>query len=181
MKKIKQASIYVLGLVLAVSLLPLSSYAQTAADQTITESRCATAQAKIATRITAISTLQTERATKYATITDRINTFITSATLAKYTNVSKLTDARNSVTRAMSDFTTQATVYKTALQKAESTTCGNNGGEFVTALMSARTELVTLRTDSVAVKSAVTKQAVPALREYATWLKTNSSAAKENQ
>ena len=181
MKKIKQASIYVLGLALAVSIFPLSTYAETTTEQTVTEARCTLAEKNITAHITNITKEQTERSAKYAAITTRINTLVTSATAANYPNVSKLTAARDSVTSAINTFTAQATTYKTALETAQTTTCGNNGGKFVDALKAVRTELVTLRTDSIAVKTAVTQQAVPALHDYATWLKTNPTTAKESQ
>ncbi len=181
MKKIKQASIYVLGLALVAALVPVSSYAQSAAETTVTEARCAIAETKIAARITELSSLQTDRTTKYTNISNKLNAFISSATTAGYPNVSKITTARDDVTKAISTYNAQVTVYQTALQTAQSTTCGNNGGEFVKALKTARTELATLRTDSLAVKTAIVKEAVPALHDYATWLKSNSTTAKGNQ
>jgi hypothetical protein len=180
-KKIKQASIYVLGLALTVALVPVSSYAESAAQETVTEARCALAETKIATRITALSTAQTDHNDKYTKISNKLTAFISTATTANYPNVSKITTARDDVTKAISAYNAQVTVYQDALQTAQTTTCGNNGGEFVKALKTARTELVTLRTDSLAVKTAIVKEAVPALHDYATWLKTNSTTAKGNQ
>ncbi|MDB5180711.1 MAG: hypothetical protein JWO54_471 [Candidatus Saccharibacteria bacterium] len=181
MSKIKQAGIFVLGLALSFALIPVSTYAQTAIQPPVTEARCTIARERITTHIANITTLQTDRATLQTSITNRINAYITTATDAGYPDISELTTARDSVTKAISTYTIQAAAYKTALNKVESTPCGEGTGEFVIAVNSARTELINLRTKSAAVKTAVKQEAVPALYDYAAWLKTATSDTKENQ
>ena len=175
MNKMKRTGISVLGLALVISLIPVASYAQTATEEPVNSEGCIMAKARIATHATAVTTLQTERTAKYATIKSKVDTFVSSATEANYTDIAKLTAARDTVTTAISDYATQAKVYATTLEKAQAAPCGEGTGEFISALAIARAELKTLRTDGLAVKTAAKQNAVPALREYATWLKANAT------
>lgn len=177
----KRIAISTLGLALVISLVPVTSYAQTTTERSVATQRCTMAKQKIATHTAAIAATQANHATKYTTIQQRVDTLVSSAVKANYTAIEKLTAARNSVTKAITDYTTQATVYTTALATAQSAACGEGTGEFMSALATARTELKALRVSSAAVKTVVKQNAIPALRDYATWLKTNADSTQENQ
>jgi len=179
--RIKRTSISVLGFALVISLIPLTTHAQTATEQPVAENRCSIAKQKIATHAAAVTTAQTEHTAQYAAIKSKIDTLVSSATEAKYDAVDKLTIARDSVTKAISDYAYQAKIYNTSLVTAQSAVCGEGAGEFVSALATARIELASLRTNSTAVKAAVKENAVPALRDYAAWLKQNTVTTQGNE
>ena len=179
MMKMKKTSMLVLGLALVIALLPVSSYAQSTTEEPVSEEGCTMAKAKIATHATAATAAQTDHVKKYAAIKDSIDTLVSSATAAEYTDVATLTAARDNVTIAINSYSTQAKVYSTALEKAQSAVCGEEAGQFTDALATARTELVKTRTTSTAVKTSVTKSAVPALKAYASWLKASTETAQE--
>ena len=177
--KMKKTSMLVLGLALIVALLPVSSYAQSTTEEPVNEEGCTMAKAKIATHATAATSAQADHAKKYANLKDTIDTFVSSATDAKYTDIATLTAARDNVTIAISNYTSQAKVYSTALEKAQSSVCGEEAGQFTDALATARKELTAVRSSSLAVKTTVTKSAVPALRDYASWLKASTDTTQE--
>ncbi|MFZ1302211.1 MAG: hypothetical protein WAQ27_06600 [Candidatus Microsaccharimonas sp.] len=176
MKKIKQAGIYTIALAFALSILPVTSYAQSS-----TEARCTVAIEKITARVAAVTKLQTERTAKYEVIKTQVDAFISKATAAQYPNVAELTTAREAVKLKVDDYAAQGEVYKKALETIQATPCGDASGDFIGAILAARTELVTLREDNLAVKQSIKQEAVPALRNYAAWLKTNSTEVKENE
>ena len=179
MMKIKKTSMLVLGLALIVALLPVSSYAQTPTQEPISEEGCTTAKAKIATHATAVNAAQTDHIKKYTSLKDSIDTIVSSATTAEYTDVATLTAARDNVTIAINNYTTQAKAYSIALEKAQASVCGEEAGQFTDTLATARTELTATRNSSLAVKNVVTKTAVPALQDYARWLKASTDTAQE--
>jgi len=177
----KRIGMSTLGLALVISLVPVTTYAQTTTERSVATQRCTMAKQKIATHTAAIAAAQADHATKYATIQQRVDALVSSAAKANYTGIDKLTTARDSVAKAITSYTTQASVYTTALATAQSAACGEGTGEFMSALATARTELKTLRASGAAVKTAVKQNAVPALRDYATWLKTTTSSTQEQQ
>ena len=180
MGKMKHAGMFILGLAVVGSLVPATVFAQTTTSPpaSTTDARCTVAKERIAVLAPKVSTLQTERTNQYTSINDRVSRFITSSTAAKYTDVAKLTTAHDSVKQSIEAYSTQASKYKGALEKVQSIPC-TQMNEFTVALTTARSELTKLRTSNTAVKTAIKQQAVPALQNYATWLKTNT--AKESQ
>jgi len=171
----KRTSLLVLGLAFAIALLPASTYAVTLTNEPAPKTDCTIAKKRIATHTTAVLALQADHNAKYTTMKGRVDTLISTATAAKYTGISKLTAARDSISTALSAYTAQTEVYKTALETAQAAPCGEGTGEFIDALTAARTELKTLRDDGLSVKLAFKQNAAPALREYATWLKDNTN------
>jgi hypothetical protein len=169
----KRVSGFVLSLAFVVVLIPTSTYAQVTTQQSVTDVQCVKAKEKIASHKASIASLQTERTAVHTRITNTINTYLSTASDAEYTGIAALTSARDGVTKAISTYTAQVSVYTVALEKAQAAGCSDGASEFTTALNTARTELVTLRSNSIAVKIAVKEGAVPALQNYAAWLKTN--------
>ena len=176
----KHAGIFVLGLAVVGSLVPATVFAQTTTTPPVAtaDARCTTAKERIAPLIAKVSTLQTERTNQYTSINDRVNRFTTSSIAAKYSDAAKLTSAHDSVKQSIEAYSVQATRYKASLDKAQSIPC-TQMNEFTATLTNARSELVKLRNSNTAVKTAIKEQAVPALQNYATWLKTNT--AKETE
>jgi len=179
--KMKRTSTLVLVMAFVVALFPVSTYAQTATETPTSDEACATAKKRISTHASAISVVYTDHSAKYATMKGRIDTLVSSATKTAYTDISSLTAARDTVSTALSAYNTQSTVYTAALETAQAATCGEEQGEFTPALTAARTELVTLRDDAAAVKASIIQNAAPALRNYATWLKANTTTTEEKQ
>jgi len=179
--KMKKTSMFVLGLALVIAIIPVSSYAQTPTEEPISEEGCTMAKQKIATHATAATAAQTDHVAKYTRLKSDIDTLVSSATAAKYPDIETLVSARDNVTIAINTYTAQAKTYATSLEKAQSAVCGEEAGQFTEALATARIELTTTRNGSLAVKTAVTKSAVPALRDYASWLKASSATAQEKQ
>ena len=178
MKKIKLASISVLGLALAVSLIPISAFAQTPAQQAEAEARCTTAKTKLAAKITSVTTLQTERTNQYTSINERVNRLVVSSAEANYLDTQKLTTAHDAVKKSIDAYSAQATAYKTSLEKTQAVPCTQTT-EFTRALTVSRAELVKLRTANTSVKTSIKQDAVPAMQNYAAWLKTNTAKVNE--
>jgi len=179
--KIKKTSLFILSLALVVALLPVSSYAQTPTEEPVSEEGCTMAKAKVATHATAAAAAQTDHTAKYTRLKSDIDTLVSSATAAKYPDVETLTAARDNAAIAMNTYTSQAKKYATTLEKVQNAACGEEAGQFTQTLATARTELALTRTGSLAVKSAVTKSVVPALRDYASWLKASADTTQEKQ
>jgi hypothetical protein len=172
---LKLSGIYILALSVAVALIPTSTYAQTAVQEPVTEAKCVQAKTKIAAHKAVITTIQSERTPVQAVLKNRIDAFIVTSNEVKYDKAAALTASRDAVSKAISTYTAQSAVYKTSLDTLEATKCTEGTGEFTIALTAARAELVKLRTASEAVKTALNSEAVPALRNYATWLKTSAT------
>jgi hypothetical protein len=177
--KMKKTSMLVLGLALVIALIPVSSYAQSTTEEPVSEEGCTMAKAKIATHTTAASAAQTEHIKKYAGLKDTMDTLVSSATIAKYSDVATLTAARDKLAIAIDTYTSTAKTYSTTLEKIQTSVCGEEAGQFTDVLATARTELTVVRNSSLAVKTSVAQSAVPALRDYASWLKANIDTAQE--
>lgn len=177
----KRTSTLVLVMAFVIALLPVSTYAQTATETPTSDDACAAAKKRIGTHASAISVLYTDHSAKYTTMKGRIDTLVSSATKTAYTDISSLTAARDTVTTALSAYNTQSAVYTTALETAQAAPCGEEQGEFTAALIVARTELVTLRDNAATVKASIKQNTAPALRNYATWLKANTTTTEEKQ
>jgi hypothetical protein len=179
--KMKKTSIFVLGLALVIALLPVSSYAQTPTEEPISEEGCTMAKQKIALHSTAATTAQNDHTAKFTRLKSDIDTLVSSATAAKYPDIDTLATARDNVTIAMNTYTAQAKTYAMTLDKTQKAVCGEEAGQFTDTLATARTELIAIRNSSLAIKTAVTKSVVPALRDYASWLKASSDTTQEKQ
>lgn len=184
-----RTSVFVLGLAFVIALLPVSTYAQTVtnepatnepnSNQGITNRACTVAKQRIATRASNTATILTDHSAKYTTMKGRVDTLISTAIKAEYSDASTLTAARNSVTSALSGYNAQVKVFIASLEVAQLAPCGEEEGEFTSALNTARTELTTLRETALTVKAAIKQNAVPALRDYATWLKASANITQE--
>ena len=175
----KQNAILIVGLAFVIALLPVSTYAQNASENDASNAICNTAKKRVASHAAAISKLQADHSAKYAALKGRVDTLITSATAAQYTGIDKLTAARDSVATSLAAFEAQAKLYKTALDATQVPACGEQTGDFLSAVEAARVELTSLRSSGLAVKMTIKQNAVPALREYATWLKDNKTTSQE--
>lgn len=184
----KRTSTLVLVMALVIALIPVPSYAQSTTDEptttdattSTTADACALAKKRVAAHATAISALQTDHSAKYATMKARVNTLLATATRAKYTDVTSLTAARDTITTALSAYNAQAKVYEASLEVTQAAPCGEEAGEFTPALTISRAELVTLRNTALAVKASFKQTTVPALRDYANWLKATANTTQEN-
>jgi hypothetical protein len=176
--KLKLSGIFILALSVGVALIPSSAYAQTAVQEPVTEARCLQAKTRITAHKAVITTIQSERAPVQTVLKNRIDAFILTSNEVKYDKAVSLATARDEVSKAISTYNAQSTLYKTSLDTLEATKCAEGTGEFTIALTAARAELVKLRTASEAVKTSLTSEAVPALRSYATWLKTSTTTER---
>lgn len=175
MKKILTGGLVLLALT-ATSLFPLSSvYAQTVASES---ARCKIATSRLDLRITNVEKVKTTQSALYNETKSKVDTFVTSATDAGY-DVAKLTTARDSVKTKIDTYIEKATAYSAALTTAKSLTCGESDGAFTTAVASARTALVATRTAAIDVRTTFKQQVVPALNDYAAWLKLQKANTTE--
>jgi hypothetical protein len=182
--KVIKSSMAILVLAVAVALIPSSTYAQNAPVAPalpLTEASCMSAKTKITAHKAAILATQSERLPMQTTVKNRIDAFIVSASDAKYTGVGSITDAQDTLSKALGAYATQTTAYVAALDAVIAASCADGAGAYQTALTTARTELTQLRADSLAIKTTITKTTTPALREYASWLKDSGSTVKETQ
>ena len=69
-------------------------------------------------------------------------------------------------------------VIETSLEKTQAVPCTQTT-EFARALTVSRAELVKLRTANTSVKTSIKQDAVPAMQNYAAWLKTNTAKVNE--
>jgi len=178
--KLKRASTYLISLALVIALLPLSTHAQTPPEEPVADEGCTVAKQRITTHAVAAAAALADHSAKYTDMKNRIDTVVLSATEAKYIDIKKLTTTRDTVTASLGAYTAQAKVYATALETAQAAECGDDVDQFTDSLKLARTELATLRNQSLTVKTAVKQSAAPALRSYATWLKANTNTIQEN-
>ncbi len=135
--------------------------------------RCTTAEGRIKKQLSTIQTVREARAKVYQNTLEKAKKIISSAKEKTY-DTTKLDAALLSAQTAYDNFITTSTNYETALTSTQTYACGNSEGQFVNALTTARTELTTLRTSAMTLKSTIREKLVPALKEYATWLRAQS-------
>jgi len=134
------------------------------------------AKTKIAAHKAVITTIQSERTPVQTVLKNRIDAFIVTSGEVKYDKAAALAASRDAVSKAISTYNAQSTVYKKSLDTLEAAKCTEGAGEYTIALTASRAELVKLRTASEGVKTTLKSETVPALRNYATWLKTSTTS-----
>lgn len=136
--------------------------------------RCTTAETRIKKQLTTIQTVREARSKVYKNTLERVEKVIASAKERTY-DTTKLDAALVAAQTAYDSFVTNSTNYETALTSTQTYACGNSEGQFANALATARTELTTLRTSAATLRSTIREQLVPAVKEYAVWLKAQAS------
>ena len=179
----KQASIFVFGLTFAFATIPTISYAQTApgATRIVSEQECTIAKETITSNAETSTALKVKRSVQYDAIKEQLYKVQLSATKAQYIKLDALLTARDTLTAKLGAYNAQAQVYETALKATLAAPCSEDSSQFANAVISARTELVTLRESAVAVKAAVKENALPALKEYAKWLGANAPSTNSTE
>lgn len=156
------------------ALAQSTSVAQPAAG-----AQCAVAENNLKLRLSTIQTLRETRTEVYQTILDKADDIIKSAK-DNGASTTKLTAAKTSVQSAFTTDSTNATNYETSLRSAQDYACNENDNQFTNALVTARTELTSLRASSSTLKAAVLDQLVPAIKDYAKSLTPSTSSTESN-
>lgn len=172
---------FIMVTVIAITVVTATLFTGTSTSaQTVTESaRCSVAQARIATQLARVEATKTTQIKAYNDVKARIDTLLSNAVAASYTNIAALTAARDAVQAKIVTYTEKATAYSTALGAAQSLTCGKAEGDFAKAIISSRAALLEVRTASLDVRTTLRNEAIPALRDYAAWLKERSTTTEE--
>lgn len=174
MKLSIRLSIVALIAVIGGVLVATPTLAQSAAERSV---RCTVSQVRLNTRITQVDTVRSAQATAYANLLSRIDRLIASAEARGYT-VIDLMSARDAVQEKVDVFTAKAEAFSNNLMTAKNLTCGESDGEYVAALSAARVSLVEVRTAALDVRVTFRELLIPALKEYATWLKERTAAQR---
>jgi hypothetical protein len=159
---------------------PLAS-AQTPSLTTRSQSvRCNIAQARLNTRITRVDTVKQLQSKKYTALQTRIDTLVTEAQATEYDTAAHKA-AQSAITDKINAYTTAAAAFTTALLATKNLSCGESDGAFATSVLASREALIKTRQAAQEVRKAFREEAIPALKDYAAWLKDNSNTPGEAQ
>jgi hypothetical protein len=177
-KKIVSAGL----LIIAVSMVGILLAPTLQAQTTPTSAQCAIAQARLTTRITKVDTVHAAQTNVYTNLQTRLETIITSATEAGYDEdgIAALTLAQTTVNTKIEAYTTAADAYTAALEAAKGKDCSTTVAEFRTAVIEARAARASLLTAATDVRASFRSDVIPALKDYAAWLKEQSDTTEGN-
>ncbi len=173
----KRIILSALALVFGLSLIITPSATRA---QAVQSARCTMAKDRLEQRVTRVETAITSRTEQYTALRSRVETLLTSATSAGY-DVTALTAARDAVQADIATFTEKATAYTAALTAANGLACGDNDGAFVEGMVMARTALRELRAAMSDVATSLRSEAIPAIKDYAAWLRGQATDNTEGQ
>lgn len=181
MKKTNRIGLIIATMVFAgIMGAPMASAQTTTPTQRNQSIRCSIAQARLNTRITRVDGVKQTHTERYNTLKMRFDAVITSAEESEY-DTTALKTAQAAVADKITVFTTAAVAYNTALLATKNLSCGESDGAFATSLLASREALVDVRSASIDVRQTFREQAIPALKDYATWLKDKSNTQGEAQ
>ena len=136
--------------------------------------RCTIAQGRLNLLITKIETTKSDQTTTFKKIQERISATTVSAAQAGFDTMS-LGSASTDVSAKVTAYTAMTSEYATSLMATKNLSCGESDAEFNTSLTASRAALTKTREASLAVRTAISKSAIPALKEYAAWLSAQTS------
>jgi hypothetical protein len=156
---------------------PLVS-AQTTPTERSQSVRCSIAQARLNTRITRVDAVKQTHTETYTALQTRFDAVVTAAGETEYDTV-ELEAAQAAITAKITTFTTAASAYTTALLATKNLSCGESDGAFATSVLASREALMEVRLASLDVRQTFREQAIPALKDYAAWLKDDTNTQDE--
>lgn len=174
MKKLISISLVLIAIIVG-GVLGVQTVSAQSNNQT---ERCSTAQGRLNTRITRVNTIKDSHTTAYNNLNAKVTRILTSAETNHY-DTTALTAAANAVEEKIAAFGEKATAYTDALMATKNLSCGTNDDEFNTSLTAARAALAAVRAASVDVRTTFTTEVIPALQDYATWLKEQLATEEE--
>lgn len=136
----------------------------------VTERRCTIAQARLGVAKTRYENIKERRVAKYNELSGRLDSAISSAEAENY-DTSGLTSARSAVQSDITAYQTQAQELYDALTNTEQVACEESETPYANSLSDARAELRDVREAALKVHQTFREQAVPELKELATWAK----------
>lgn len=177
-KKIVSAGLLLIAVSMVGILLAPTLHAQT----TPTTAQCTVAQARLTARILKVDAAHTAQTNLYTGLQTRLSTIITSATEAGYDEVglAALTAAQTTVNAKITAYTTAADAYTTALEAAKGKDCSTTVAEFRTAVIEARASRASLLAAATDVRASFRTDVIPAIKDYAAWLKEQSDTTEGN-
>lgn len=180
----KKYVITIMTMLVTIGIFAAPQVSAQAQEAPVQSARCAVAEARLELRVTRVGAARENHAQIYSSIKSRLDTVVENATSAGY-DTTDLVAARDSVQQEITTFTEKSDAYYQILTETKNLACGNSDGEFVASLADARLAMVELRTASIAVKTTVRQEAIPAVKDYAAWLKeqatsTQSQSTEEN-
>lgn len=163
------ATVVLAGIMAAPLATAQTTETPTSRSQSI---RCSIAQARLNTRITRVDTVKQSLSEKYSALQTRFQSLLATAQETDY-DTAALEAAQTAVADKITVFTTAATAYTTALLATKNLSCGESDGAFATSLLTSRESLIEVRLAALDVRQTFREQVIPALKDYATWLKDN--------
>ena len=139
--------------------------------------RCNIAQARLNTRITQVDKAKVTQIATYTTLQGKLAKLLTSAEANSY-DTTELLAAQTAVKAKVEVYTQKATGYANLLMSTKNLSCGESSGAFASSLVNARAALTETRTAALDARTTFKEKAIPALKAYATWLKTQTEEEK---
>ena len=173
MKKVIHSGLIAIALV--ISGVAVASYPAGAVELTQAV-RCNVAQARLTTRITKVDAIKATQAKVYTDIQTKVDGYVTSAKTAGY-DTTALAKASADLKTTLDAYTTKADTLSKDLTAAKNLSCGTDNAPFVAAIVTTRTDLTSVRTATKDVRTSIQTLAIPALKDYATWLKTHTTTS----
>lgn len=170
-----------IGLLTLVTVVSVTfSGASVQAQSTEITARCTTAKAKFSTRLETVGTFYTKQTAVYAGIQKRVSTLIDTADTKGY-DIKPLTAAYTNVGTKADVYIEAYDNYKESLTDLKNIECGQSDNGFVQGVLDARADLLVLRSASADVRATIRSETLPAVRDYATWLKEEAQTSRENE
>ncbi len=140
------------------------------AQQRVQELRCTKAEARIQAISDRLETVKTNRSQMFTGVIARVDSIIGNASESGYEST-ELTDARARVQSSYDSFVVALETYQTSIDSTESFACGEATSPYTSALAKSKADIVAVRTAAESFRNEVKTSLIPALREYAMWLK----------
>lgn len=173
-KYISIGAIVLIGLIATV-------YSPFASAQTATTVlKCTSVKANLTTLLGKVEASTKTQTTIYQEQQKNIETLLTSSKTMSY-DTTKLTSARDSVKTKVTTYIDKASAYATTLTTAKNIDCSSDMTAMQAALATVRSSVAAVRTATTDARTALRSEAIPAIKDYALWLKTNTTTTTENK
>ena len=177
LKKVFTFTFVGIGVIALVAVAaPFASAESTETTMTSQAPRCTVAKARLTARTTSFETANTARIRAYTQLQTDYDAVIERAANTTY-DTAALKAAQTAIDEKLDAYTTAAAEYVRTLATAKDTACADTDTPFTTALSAARTALSEVRTANLATRTTFREQAIPALKDYAEWVRTQEGGA----
>jgi hypothetical protein len=134
--------------------------------------RCTMAKGRITNMTDTMRTVSERRATAYANMREKVVARVAVLKQKGY-DTQKLEADLKTINSQVEEYRTRAANFYAALAKAQDTACGDNEGDFKSALADARSQLKEVREAAQTIHKTFRTSIIPDIKAAAEWAKKN--------